>query len=140
MAECQLDMTNSYRALIELPDAEQAAFEQLAAQTYTELSAEQTSLLRSWITRYQRARAEEARVPEQRSEQMRRANPKFILRNYMAQLAIESAERGDLGLLHELHQVIRKPYDEQPGQERWTAKRPDWAAHKPGCSMLSCSS
>lgn len=140
MAECQLDMTNSYRSLIALPDTEQAALEQLAAHTYTELSAEQTSLLRSWTARYQRARAEEARVPEQRSEQMRRANPKFILRNYMAQLAIESAEQGDLGLLHELHQLIRKPYDEQPGQERWTAKRPDWAANKPGCSMLSCSS
>jgi len=140
MAECQLDMTNSYRAMIELPGAAEATVEQLAAHSYSELGAEHRQLLREWVTRYQRASAEEARVPEQRREQMRRANPKFILRNYMAQLAIESAEQGDLGLIHELHQLIRKPYDEQPGQERWTAKRPDWAAHKPGCSMLSCSS
>jgi uncharacterized protein YdiU (UPF0061 family) len=85
-------------------------------------------------------RAEEALPTERRSEQMRRVNPKFILRNYMAQLAIESAEAGDLSVLQELHQLIREPYADQPGKERWTEKRPDWAAHKPGCSMLSCSS
>ena len=140
MAECQLDMTNSYRALIALPDSQEAAVEALAAHSYAPLSAEQRTLLGTWVSRYRSACVEEARVPEQRSELMRRTNPKFILRNYMAQLAIESAEQGDLSLLHELHQLIRRPYDEQPGQERWTAKRPDWAAHKPGCSMLSCSS
>lgn len=140
MAECQLDMTNSYRGLIELPDGDDAAVERLAAQSYTELSADQRRLIHVWVERYRGALAEEARDPALRREQMRGVNPKFILRNYMAQLAIESAEQGDLSLLHELHQLIRKPYDEQPGQERWTAKRPDWAAHKPGCSMLSCSS
>ena len=142
MAECQLDLTNSYRALINLPDSEQAAVERLASTSYLEqgLGVAQRAGLARWLGRYRALCAEEARLPEQRSAQMGQVNPRYILRNYMAQLAIERAEAGDLGLMHELHALIRRPYDEQPGQERWTQKRPDWAAHKPGCSMLSCSS
>lgn len=77
---------------------------------------------------------------EERASQMNNINPKYVLRNYMAQLAIENAEKGKYDLIDELYQLLKKPYDEQPHYEKWFAKRPEWARHKVGCSMLSCSS
>ena len=77
---------------------------------------------------------------ENRVATMNQVNPKYVLRNYMAQMAIEAAEKKDYSLLHELFEVLKKPYDEQETHQRWFAKRPDWARQKVGCSMLSCSS
>ncbi|MDA9773981.1 YdiU family protein [Saprospiraceae bacterium] len=67
-------------------------------------------------------------------------NPKYVLRNYMAQLAIDKADKGDYSLIHEFQEILKKPYDEQAEHQQWFAKRPDWARTKVGCSMLSCSS
>jgi uncharacterized protein YdiU (UPF0061 family) len=76
----------------------------------------------------------------QRTTNMNKVNPKYVLRNYMAQIAIDAADQGDNSIIDELYNLLTNPYDEQPNMERWFAKRPHWANYKIGCSMLSCSS
>jgi uncharacterized protein YdiU (UPF0061 family) len=94
----------------------------------------------SWFGRYaQRLRAEGA-VAERLREGMLSVNPKYVLRNYLAQQAIEAADAGDLSVLQTLMEVLKTPYAEQPEHDALAAKRPDWARHKPGCATLSCSS
>ncbi|MFK7077136.1 YdiU family protein [Flavobacterium oreochromis] len=93
-----------------------------------------------WFQNYLNRINLESLSNEERKEKMNLINPKYILRNYMAQLAIEKAELEDYSLLNELYEVIQKPYDEQPEYQKWFAKRPDWAKEKIGCSQLSCSS
>ena len=74
-------------------------------------------------------------------EEMRKANPKYVLRNWMAQLAIDAAEKGDYSIAEELYELLKNPYDEQSEyEEKWCQKRPEWARNRVGCSMLSCSS
>jgi serine/tyrosine/threonine adenylyltransferase len=75
-----------------------------------------------------------------RLERMRRANPKYVLRNYLAQQAIEALEQGDDSVITRLMEVLKRPYDEQPEHDELADRRPEWARHKAGCSALSCSS
>jgi len=75
-----------------------------------------------------------------RKEKMNSVNPKYVLRNYMAQLAIDATDKGDNSILNELFKLLKQPYNEQVDYQKWFAKRPDWAKNKVGCSMLSCSS
>lgn len=77
---------------------------------------------------------------EQRRKQMNQNNPKYVLRNYLAQIAIDKATNGDYSEIHRLLQLLKNPYNEQSEFQSYFAKRPGWALNKPGCSMLSCSS
>ena len=93
-----------------------------------------------WFKSYDQRLQLEELTDQQRQAQMNLANPKYVLRNYMAQLAIDGADKGNYSLIEELFNLLKNPYDEQLENEKWFAKRPDWARHKVGCSMLSCSS
>lgn len=94
----------------------------------------------AWFQAYADLLLKETLSDMERKSVMNKTNPKYVLRNYMAQLAIDAADKQDYSLIEELFTLLKKPYDEQPEYEKWFAKRPDWARHKVGCSMLSCSS
>ncbi len=67
---------------------------------------------------------------------MDRVNPKYVLRNYLAQVAIEKAQQKDFSEVMRLLQILRNPYDEQPDNDAYAALPPDWAAG----IEVSCSS
>ena len=96
--------------------------------------------LLGWLRAWGRRAVEGGLGHEERYARMDALNPRFVLRNYLAQEAIDAAEQGDPSLVVELLDVLRRPYDEQPGRERFAARRPEWARDRVGCPMLSCSS
>ena len=105
-----------------------------------EVSDEVRMTWRNWFSTYIERLKEEVQSNKQRVIEMNLVNPKYVFRNYMAQLAIDEADKGDYKLIDELYELFKNPYGEQVEQEKWFAKRPEWARNKVGCSMLSCSS
>ena len=106
----------------------------------SELTEEIKEIWNKWFEDYKFRLTKETLDFEGRKLKMNRINPKYVLRNYMAQLAIDKANDNDFSLIEELFELLKKPYDDQPEHQKWFAKRPEWARHKIGCSMLSCSS
>jgi uncharacterized protein YdiU (UPF0061 family) len=93
-----------------------------------------------WLGLYRARISREGLSEGERQARMNAVNPRYVFRNYLAQLAIDALEKGDASVLERLMQVLRWPYDEQPGHEDLAARRPEWARHRAGCSALSCSS
>lgn len=146
----RVDMTLFYRSLSGLSSEHMMSPDTIltfltpALYTPSELSSKDNADIFAWFTRYWSRLGEEVRQEgpgqEERAIEMNRCNPKYVLRNYIAQQAIDKAHEGDSEMILQLAEVLKSPYDEQPEYHHFSAKRPSWADNKAGCSMLSCSS
>lgn len=96
------------------------------------------SACQPWLDKFQqRLQLEETNLnPNERKAQMLKVNPKYILRNYMAEEAIRAATDGDFTVLHDLMLLLRNPMEEQPEFQKYSETPPDWA----GGICLTCSS
>jgi len=140
---CNLDMTIFFRTLADIKsdtDIHQAVQRLTPAMYNEDMTDHEKAVLSNWIGRYTERLQSISWSDTERVKQMNSVNPRYVLRNYMAQLAIESADNEDYALLNEIYEMLKHPYDEQPEYDRWYARRPDWAVNKVGSSMLSCSS
>ncbi len=137
LQDVEMDYTRTFRALGDIattvPVDDTAAVALLGDVFYSEPKrAEHEARVAEWIRRWQPRAVHRAMMPQ--------VNPRYVLRNYLAQQAIDKATMGDASMVQELLEVMRRPYDEQPGRDAFAAKRPEWARQRAGCSMLSCSS
>jgi len=156
--DAEVDYTNFFRRLGNIPD-ELPAFEDddrrgtvtevfgnLLETVFGEVFYDRAKLhanvqeISDWFSRWHACVRTQGRSYEERRAAMHAVNPWFVLRNYVAQQAIDAATAGDPSLVHTLLEVLRTPYTEQPQHTALVARRPEWARYKAGCSMLSCSS
>ncbi len=147
LPQVETDMTIFFRNLATLPVGRQIPEgtvlpEPLLDAYYRpeQLSDAYRINMNGWLRSYLHRAQQDKGAEEERRQRMNSTNPKYVLRNYLAQLAIDRAEAGDFALVGELLELLRNPYDEQPEKAHFAAKRPDWARNRAGCSMLSCSS
>lgn len=89
-----------------------------------------------WASDYCARAAEGDNDQDARRARMHAVNPLYVLRNYLAQQAIEAAEQGDYGPVRELHQVLSQPFEAQAGMARYAERPPQWGKHL----EISCSS
>jgi uncharacterized protein YdiU (UPF0061 family) len=90
----------------------------------------------AWAARYAARLAAEGSPDAERAARMRRANPRFVLRNHLAENAIRAASEGDFSETRRLLKVLERPYDEQPEHAAYADFPPDWAQ----TLEVSCSS
>jgi uncharacterized protein YdiU (UPF0061 family) len=128
MAALEVDYTLFFRRLAEP--------ERITEALYGDVTPIERTMIDRWLARYRARAAIEGDV----AARIREVNPIYVPRNYLVQEVIAATERGDRKELLALLDVLRHPYEERAGLERYAQKRPEWARHKPGCSMLSCSS
>jgi len=119
----KLDYTNTFRNLTQA----------LAKKNSPELNSE---ISKSWIVSFLERHAKETLSKDKRLQLMNRVNPKFILRNYMAQEAIEAAEVNDFSKLETLMIVMTQPFEELIEHQKFANKSPMWAKDL----EISCSS
>jgi uncharacterized protein YdiU (UPF0061 family) len=92
--------------------------------------------MNDWIDAYDERLKEESLSTEERHASMLQNNPKYVLKNYMLQEAIDAAQEGDFKLVDDLFILAQNPYAEHPEFERWAGVTPDVFKNK----KLSCSS
>ena len=145
----ETDMTLFYRLLADFDpqsatQADAAVIGAIQNAYYTEPTQKAAAAMAAWLRTYAARLQQDYGVygecSAQRKVHMNLVNPKYVLRNYMAQEAIDNATLGDFSQVQTLLSLLRNPYDEQPEYHHYFSKRPEWARTKAGCSMLSCSS
>ena len=119
----KLDYTNTFRNLTQA----------LTKKTTPELDSD---IAKSWIVSFQERHTKEALSVEKKLTSMNQVNPKFILRNYMAQEAIDAAEDSNFSKLETLIVVLTKPFEELKEHQKFANKSPAWAQDL----EISCSS
>lgn len=140
MSRAEVDMTLFFTHLAQI-DIQQPKLETLKIAFYTEQGyANYQQNFETWLSAYAGRIKQANQTSETRLARMQAHNPRYVLRNYLAQQAIDLAKNGDTSMIETLLTLLQRPYTPQAGMERFEEKRPDWARHKAGCSMLSCSS
>jgi uncharacterized protein YdiU (UPF0061 family) len=89
-----------------------------------------------WACRYKDRLHQEGSRDEDRLVRMNRVNPKYVLRNYLVQTAIEKAQKKDYAEIDRLLALLQNPYSDQPGMDAYAAPPPNWGKHL----AVSCSS
>jgi uncharacterized protein YdiU (UPF0061 family) len=141
LQRAELDMTLFFRHLATLHGEPLHALPAWIDEiSYATTLTASTAELLHWLQRYQQRLTLESRSAEARSAAMHAVNPLYVPRNYLVQIAIDAAYQEQFDKVQELNETFKNPYTEQPGKSHLAAKRPEWARHKAGCSMLSCSS
>ncbi|KAM7273346.1 hypothetical protein ACFE04_028010 [Oxalis oulophora] len=142
LAVDKVDYTNFFRTLSNLkadpsiPDIKLLA--PLKA-VLLDIGQERKEAWIDWVKSYIQELAASGISDEERKASMDSVNPKYILRNYLCQSAIDVAEQGDFSEVRRLLKVMERPFDDQPGMEKYARLPPAWA-YRPGVCMLSCSS
>ncbi|MES3033938.1 MAG: YdiU family protein [Gemmatimonadota bacterium] len=143
LEKAALDYTNFFRALGDLPEdlPDGPVVPLLGDVTYDESRLDQhREALEVWLRRWHATAIASGDTHLARRARMHAVNPRIVFRNYLASQAIERAESGDASMIHTLLDVLRRPYDDHADHAEFTGRRPEWARHKAGSSMLSCSS
>ena len=142
LSSSEIDMTLFFRALADVRQDDTDLMQPLTEAYYNsaDTQGKAAATMRQWVEDYLHEAKQQDRSDEERRRLMNATNPKYLLRNYLAQLAIDDAEQGDYKKVDTLLEILRHPYDEQPEFQSYAEKRPEWARNRAGCSMLSCSS
>jgi uncharacterized protein YdiU (UPF0061 family) len=139
MTQAEVDMTEFFRRLADI-NYQSPNLEVLRTAFYQpELYESHRAFFSNWLQRYSTRLTTQEDTDELRRLRMNLVNPRFVLRNYLAQQAIDAATVGDTSVIERLLEAARNPYADIHSADL-IAKRPEWAINKPGCSMLSCSS
>ncbi|XP_010257453.1 PREDICTED: uncharacterized protein LOC104597547 [Nelumbo nucifera] len=142
MAVDKVDYTNFFRLLSNIKADPSISKDKLLVPlkaALLDIGTERKEAWISWVQVYIEELVASGIPDDQRQAQMNSINPKFILRNYLCQSAIDAAEQGDYEEVRRLLKVMERPYDEQPGMEKYARLPPAWA-YRPGVGMLSSSS
>lgn len=126
-----VDYTLFFRNLSSIPHSEIKTSSRLFGNLFKDLAP-----LDAWLSIYSQRLEKESLADEERRDLMRSTNPKFILRNYLAQQAIEHAEKGDFTMIEQLMTVLQSPFDEHPELSHFAERPPEWGKKL----EISCSS